>query len=129
MISTLAWVQRGVAKEQPDRFQMTDAEFERIQKLSEQQLGAARDDLAAAQERVEIPADEEETIPNEEEIVEEEKKSDDDDEEDAKIRAQYNLDDYDSDSDVDSDQQPDALPMESGEGAFFITGLKLTKIA
>ena len=117
MISTLAWVQRGVAKEQPDRFQMTDAEFERIQKLSEQQLGAARDDLAAAQERVEIPADEEETIPNEEKIVEDEKEIDD--EEDAKIRAQYNLDDYDSDSDADSDQQPDALPMESGEGAFF----------
>lgn len=96
MISTLAWVQRGMARQQPERYQLTDEEFERIQKLSAAQLLDARQDLIDAQ-------DEEKEIAEAAQV--ENKTEIEDDEEDAKVRQEYDLDNYDTADDEEAMEQ------------------------
>jgi len=50
MITTTAWVRRGVAAQFPTKYEIDEAEMGRISKLARMQLEDAREDLNAAQE-------------------------------------------------------------------------------
>lgn len=48
MITTTAWVRRGVAAQFPTKYEIDEDEMDRISKLAKMQLEEARDDLKAA---------------------------------------------------------------------------------
>lgn len=50
MITTSAWVRRGVAAQFPAKYEIDEEEMSRISKLAREQLEDAREDLSAAQE-------------------------------------------------------------------------------
>ena len=49
MISSAAWIARGIAARHPEKHQLDDAELERISKLTNTELGEAERQLAQAQ--------------------------------------------------------------------------------
>jgi periodic tryptophan protein 1 len=49
MITTSAWVRRGVAAQFPTKYEIDEKEMDRISKLARMQLEDAREDLSAAQ--------------------------------------------------------------------------------
>jgi periodic tryptophan protein 1 len=53
MITTTAWVRRGVAAQFPTKYEIDEEEFNRISKLARQELEDAKGDLKAAQEEEE----------------------------------------------------------------------------
>ena len=48
MISALAWVPKGMAKQQPVKYDLNDTEYERICEMTKQHLSLAQDDLDEA---------------------------------------------------------------------------------
>ena len=50
MITTSAWVRRGVAAQFPTKYEIDENEMSRISKLARMQLEDAQGDLSAAQE-------------------------------------------------------------------------------
>ena len=48
MITTTAWVRRGVAAQFPTKYEIDEEEMNRISKLARMQLQEAQDDLSAA---------------------------------------------------------------------------------
>lgn len=50
MITTTAWVRRGVAAQFPTKYEIDEEEMGRISKLARMQLEDAREDLSAAKE-------------------------------------------------------------------------------
>jgi periodic tryptophan protein 1 len=48
MITTTAWVRRGVAAQFPTKYEIDEEEMNRISKLARMQLEEAQDDLSAA---------------------------------------------------------------------------------
>ncbi|KAL2821732.1 WD40-repeat-containing domain protein [Aspergillus cavernicola] len=104
MITSSAWVRRGVAAQFPTKYEIDEDEMNRISKLARMQLEDAQEDLSAAQEQANGDTEEKNEDAMEEDVVEgkdgkksAEKKIDDDDD-----LKEYNLDHYDSDE-VDSD--------------------------
>lgn len=53
IITSLAWVPRGKAKQHPAKYNLTPAELERVSQLASVQLDDARMEYAAAQELAE----------------------------------------------------------------------------
>ena len=49
MITTTAWVRRGVAAQFPTKYEIDETEMNRISKLARMQLEDAKDELSAAQ--------------------------------------------------------------------------------
>ncbi|KAL4884373.1 WD40-repeat-containing domain protein [Aspergillus karnatakaensis] len=104
MITTSAWVRRGVAAQFPTKYDIDEKEMERISKLARMQLEDAREDLSAAQERGD-GADEKDA-----DAMEEDEKEEKEDKKDASKKSfnddddlkEYDLDHYDSDE-VDED--------------------------
>jgi hypothetical protein len=45
MISTSTWIGKGIAREQPEKFKMDDDEYDRICKLAQMQISAAKGEL------------------------------------------------------------------------------------
>jgi periodic tryptophan protein 1 len=50
MITTTAWVRRGVAAQFPVKYEIDEQEMNRISKLARMQLEEAQDDLSAAKD-------------------------------------------------------------------------------
>jgi periodic tryptophan protein 1 len=48
MISAIQWIRKGVAAQQPEKYNLDEAEYERIHKLAEQHLEEANQDLTEA---------------------------------------------------------------------------------
>jgi len=48
MISALAWIKKGAAKQFPDKYTLSEEEYQRISNLTEQQVKDAKDDLNEA---------------------------------------------------------------------------------
>lgn len=96
MISSAAWIARGIAARHPEKHQLDDAELERISKLTNTELGEAERQLAQAQ----AAADD-----GWEDVDEDEDEDDDDNEDEAMDEddaggdpndlSRYKLDDYD----------------------------------
>ncbi|ORX84715.1 WD40 repeat-like protein [Anaeromyces robustus] len=86
MISALAWIKKGAAKQFPDKYNLSEEEYQRISSLTEQQVNDAKEDLnnALKNENAEIK---DESMATDKPA----NKNDDDDE-----LAEYNLDDYDN---------------------------------
>jgi len=84
MISALAWIKKGAAKQFPDKYTLSEEEYQRISNLTEQQVNDAKEDLnnALANENADIEIEQ----PTENKPA----NADKDDE-----LAEYNLDDYD----------------------------------
>lgn len=78
MISSSAWVPRGFASEFPEKYELDDAEMERISALAKLELEDAKEDLAEAQETSKP-------------VLKEQIEVDDD-------LKEYNLENYDSDN-------------------------------
>lgn len=57
MITTSAWVRRGVAAQFPTKYEINEEEMDRISKLARMQLEEAQGDLKAAQEDEEMEED------------------------------------------------------------------------
>ncbi|KAL4999246.1 WD40-repeat-containing domain protein [Aspergillus recurvatus] len=101
MITTSAWVRRGVAAQFPTKYEIDEKEMDRISKLARMQLEDAREDLNAAQGNHEA-ADKDEDAMEEDDVEEKDTKKeasvkiDDDD------LKEYDLEHYDSDE-VDED--------------------------
>ncbi|KAG4089146.1 WD40 repeat-like protein [Neocallimastix lanati (nom. inval.)] len=86
MISALAWIKKGAAKQFPDKYTLSEEEYKRISNLTEQQVNSAKEDLnnAIANENTDIeiePTTTETPANNDDEL------------------AEYNLDDYDKEVD------------------------------
>ena len=60
MITTSAWVRRGVAAQFPTKYEINEEEMDRISKLARMQLEEAQGDLKAAQEDEEMEEDKKE---------------------------------------------------------------------
>ncbi|KAJ1985882.1 rRNA-processing protein [Dimargaris cristalligena] len=86
MISALAWIQKGVAKPKPLRYEMNESEYERIQSLVNDELEAAKQDAAEAKQKAKTIAA---AAPKAQTIEELEPEL-----------AKYNLDDYDDTPEV-----------------------------
>ncbi|KAF8939389.1 hypothetical protein BGZ52_000245, partial [Haplosporangium bisporale] len=54
MISALHWVRRGAAQARPDKYDLDEKEFKRIQDFAAQHLADAKEELAAAQKAEDI---------------------------------------------------------------------------
>jgi periodic tryptophan protein 1 len=48
MISAIQWIRKGVAAQNPEKYNLDEAEYERIHKLAEQHLDEANQDLSEA---------------------------------------------------------------------------------
>ncbi|KAJ6093414.1 hypothetical protein N7486_008703 [Penicillium sp. IBT 16267x] len=105
MITTTAWVRRGVAAQFPTKYEIDEEEMNRISKLARMQLEDAKEDMNAAQGE-DTAMDEEKTDEDVMEGAEEketskegaEAKSTDDDD----VLKEFDLDHYDSDE-IDED--------------------------
>lgn len=62
MITTAAWVRRGVAAQFPTKYEIDEEEMDRISKLARIQLEGAREDLQAAKEEKDASADHDEAM-------------------------------------------------------------------
>jgi len=89
MISALAWIKKGAAKQHPDKYNLSEEEYKRISNLTEQQVNSAKEDLnnALANENADIEIEPTTTTTTE-------TPANNDDE-----LAEYNLDDYDKEVD------------------------------
>ncbi|KAI9371996.1 WD40-repeat-containing domain protein [Aspergillus egyptiacus] len=102
MITTSAWVRRGVAAQFPTKYEINEEEMNRISKLARMQLEDAREDLSAAQEQANGGSDAKNEDAMDEDVEEKgDKKGAEDKTEDDDLK-EYNLDHYDSDE-VDED--------------------------
>ncbi|KAL4780825.1 WD40-repeat-containing domain protein [Aspergillus varians] len=103
MITTSAWVRRGVAAQFPTKYEIDEKEMDRISKLARMQLEDAREDLSAAQDNEDSEDKEEDDAMEEDDEAEKDEKKDTSDnkstDDDLK---EYDLDHYDSDE-VDED--------------------------
>ncbi|KAJ5648584.1 hypothetical protein N7490_004956 [Penicillium lividum] len=105
MITTTAWVRRGVAAQFPIKYEIDEDEMNRISKLARMQLEDAKEDMNAAQEDSAMDEDKEEDDKEEKEEVKEtskegveSKKTEDDDD----VLKEFDMDHYDSEE-VDED--------------------------
>ncbi|KAF3483989.1 uncharacterized protein GIQ15_03313 [Arthroderma uncinatum] len=117
MITSTAWVRRGVAAQFPERYEIDEAEISRISKLAKVQLESARTDLNAARNANanDDDNDEEEEDEDEDDVMEttdevevekkEKKKSKPEDDDDL---AEYDMEHYDSDP---RDEEGDEVTM------------------
>lgn len=80
MISAIQWIRQGVAARHPEKYQLDDEEYERINKLATEQLDDAKEDLKEAES---MAVDQAET-------TQDKIKTDEDE-----ALAIYNLDTYD----------------------------------
>ncbi|KAG2412026.1 hypothetical protein HFD88_009582 [Aspergillus terreus] len=101
MITTSAWVRRGVAAQFPTKYEIDEEEMNRISKLARMQLEEAQGDLKAAQEAEDeqMEEDTKEGDAMDDSKDEKEKPTESKDDDDLK---EYDLDHYDSDE-VDED--------------------------
>ncbi|KAL4890546.1 rRNA processing protein Pwp1 [Aspergillus ambiguus] len=99
MITTSAWVRRGVAAQFPTKYEIDEEEMNRISQLARTQLEEAQGDLKAAQEAEAEEMDEDTKEDDAMDDAKDEKKTDGKDDDDLK---EYDLDHYDSDE-VDED--------------------------
>ncbi|KKK18777.1 hypothetical protein ARAM_004296 [Aspergillus rambellii] len=108
MITTSAWVRRGVAAQFPTKYEIDEEEMNRISKLARMQLEDAREELSAAQERENGEHDEKDgDVMEEDDDDDAEKKTEKKDATESKVDddddlKEYDLDHYDSDE-VDED--------------------------
>lgn len=110
MISALAWVKKGAALSNPEKLELTDEEYQRIQNEMGVQLLEANSDLKDFQETF----NEEEVDSNTEEMVAEEEKGNEEQFNNAESKAAgdlsiYNLDTYDDGEDentLDIEEDP-----------------------
>ena len=100
MISALCWVKKGAALSRPEKYQLSDEEFERIQKQMGVQLLDAKLELNNFQETMESNSDTEEMMNDVTEIEKAEKKS----LEPGNLSI-YNLDTYDDEETIDADKE------------------------
>jgi periodic tryptophan protein 1 len=49
MISAIQWIRKGVASQQPEKYNLDEAEYERIHQLAAQHLEEANQDLKDAE--------------------------------------------------------------------------------
>ncbi|CAG8443943.1 10865_t:CDS:10 [Ambispora leptoticha] len=84
MISSLHWVRKGVAAEQPEKYELTEQEYERINVLTAGELKEAREELKE---------------------IKEEQMNDVKKEEDPEL-AEYNLENYDDDDEEKIEGRP-----------------------
>lgn len=101
MITTTAWVRRGVAAQFPTKYEIDEKEMDRISKLARMQLEDAQEDLNAAQGNDDSGKKDDDAMEDDAEEKGEKdaskKKTDDDND-----LKEYDLDHYDSDE-VDED--------------------------
>jgi periodic tryptophan protein 1 len=97
MISSLAWVRKGAAKEQPTRASMTDEEYERIAEHLGKQLHIAQQDLQEAQEQEQ---QDENDMVDENRMEEDNQPTQEPATKDANDLSVYNLDDYDKEDET-----------------------------
>lgn len=74
MITTAAWVRRGVAAQFPTKYEIDEEEMDRISKLARIQLEGAREDLQAAKEEKDASADHDEAMGESGDAMEEDTK-------------------------------------------------------
>ena len=60
MHTAVAWVRRGAAASQPQKYELNEGELERVSKLAKIRLEDAQLDLEAAQEEVNDPGEDDE---------------------------------------------------------------------
>ena len=103
MISALCWVKKGAALSTPEKFQLSDEEYERIQNEMGVQLQDAKLELNDFQETMEVEDSDTEDMAaqdtNEKDNIEETSKEPGD-------LSIYNLDNYDDEETFDTDQEP-----------------------
>ncbi|SAM08534.1 hypothetical protein [Absidia glauca] len=87
MISAIHWIRQGVAAQHPEKYDLNDKEYDRINKLAADQLEDAREQMKEAEE---MAVDQQTTTTA---------TKDDDD------MARYNLDSYDDDVEADKNKQ------------------------
>lgn len=98
MISSAAWIARGIAARHPEKHQLDDAELERISKLTNTELGEAERQLAQAQAAADDgweDVDEDEDEDEDDDDNEDEAMDEDDAGGDPNDLSRYKLDDYD----------------------------------
>ncbi|KAI9094615.1 WD40-repeat-containing domain protein [Phlyctochytrium arcticum] len=102
MISSLLWVKKGAAQQVPERYKLTDEEFERVAEKIGAQVNNAKADLQSGdQESMEVEGNE--TTSGKPSSTKE----------DAEL-AEYNLDDYDNDSEPEEEEEgPASIPLFS----------------
>ncbi|RAO69343.1 uncharacterized protein BHQ10_005355 [Talaromyces amestolkiae] len=102
MITTTTWVRRGVAAQFPIKYEIDEAEINRISEIARMQLEDAKGDLKAAKEDADADAmDEDTTEKTSQKTSKKTSKDEDHDDEDDDLK-EYNLEHYDSDE-VDED--------------------------
>ncbi|KAJ3096689.1 hypothetical protein HDU97_005650 [Phlyctochytrium planicorne] len=112
MISSLAWVRKGAAKETPERFSLTDDEFTRIQENIQQRLDESREDLnQATNSNGNAPA----AAPAKKAAAAASAIS----EEDQAIMKEFDLENYDDDENEDEEMGEDMVDEEGGDDALF----------
>lgn len=89
MISAIHWIRQGVAAQHPEKYDLNDKEYDRINKLAADQLEDAREHLKEAEEMA-VDQQQPTTTPA---------TKDDDD------MARYNLDSYDDDVEADKNKR------------------------
>lgn len=108
MISSSCWVPRGFASEFPEKYELDDAEMERITQMAKLELDDAREDLAEAQKETQL-------------------KDQADIDDDLK---EYNLESYDDDEEANNGESitmfpglaaTDATYQESGDGDAYLS--------
>ncbi|KAI8333708.1 WD40-repeat-containing domain protein [Chlamydoabsidia padenii] len=89
MISAIHWIRQGVAAQHPEKYDLNDKEYDRINKLAADQLEDARENLKEA----------EAMAVDQQQQPEQQSTNDDDD------LARYNLDSYDDEVKADENKQ------------------------
>ncbi|KAI9203673.1 WD40-repeat-containing domain protein [Polychytrium aggregatum] len=111
MISSLAWIRKGAAKEFPEKYNLSDQEFDRIAGDIGIQVAAAKEELQAAEAAAKRAIAEDEAAESDDQnevadkINQDDDGDDDEEGEDLVVEdkegedplAKYNLDDYDRD--------------------------------
>jgi hypothetical protein len=110
-ISAISWVPKGAAKETPSRYNMSEEEFTRIQSQINEKLESSKADLMKVQEEEEVVSLS--TNPKDKSTTAKDKKqaaamSD----HDAAIIKEFNLDNYDNDSDNEGEESMDTTVMD-----------------
>ncbi|KAJ3214461.1 hypothetical protein HDU67_001646 [Dinochytrium kinnereticum] len=105
MISSLAWVRKGAAKETPVKFALTDEEYKRIQENIAQRLEESKEELAVAQQQAASAAGD--PAPALAKASKASEKAAVTSEVDAALIKEFDLDNYDDD-DEDDDQMDEA---------------------
>lgn len=119
MISALKWIRKGVAKETPDRFALTDAEYEAIATKIGANLSAAKSSSSSKSKASNNDDDNQMTKAN---AVQQQKTRKDIEDSLIPGLEEYKLEDYDDEIGHGSDgSDEDGIPQETGM-FFLISG-------